>query len=284
MMTDFSRSKKMKAEYATKVSTFDELVYKLGLSAEVEDYYWYHTIDLGGGLVTPGCYDFRNLIDRFGFPEDMTGLAVLDIGPATGFFAFEFERRGAAVTVVELPSIEQWDMLHRDKDSVLQEMRKYHNASSNDELTLKHLHGPFAFCHRMLKSKVKRCFSTVYNLSPEILGADGFDMVFCGDVLPHLMSPIEALDSVAKVCKGTLYFTGTLVNFSLPLPVVFYRESIRDNRSWWKLSTRFIRSVLRDIGFEQTEIIAYHTISMAPSFRRFRRPVMRAWRGDERMC
>jgi hypothetical protein len=72
---------------------------------------WYHTIDLGNGLVTPGTYDNRKDLPRFQFPEDMSGMTVLDIGSATGYFAFEFERRGANIISVELPSIADWDML-----------------------------------------------------------------------------------------------------------------------------------------------------------------------------
>jgi hypothetical protein len=73
-------------------------------------YYWCHTIDLGDGLVTPGDYDYRSSLPLFQFPEDMRGMTVLDVGSATGFFAFEFEKREAVVTSVELPSIADWDM------------------------------------------------------------------------------------------------------------------------------------------------------------------------------
>ena len=44
--------------------------------------------------VTPGLYDYRATLDNFHFPENMEGMTVLDVGSATGFFAFEFERRG----------------------------------------------------------------------------------------------------------------------------------------------------------------------------------------------
>jgi len=36
-------------------------------------------------------YDFRQSLPCFQFPEDMRGMRVLDVGSATGFFAFEFE-------------------------------------------------------------------------------------------------------------------------------------------------------------------------------------------------
>ena len=71
----------------------------------IENYYWYHTIELPDGLITPGLYDFREALASFYFPDDMHGLRVLDVGSATGYFAFEFARRGAQVVSVELPSL-----------------------------------------------------------------------------------------------------------------------------------------------------------------------------------
>src|SRR5574338_709630 len=65
---------------------------------------WYHTIDLGHGVVTRGDYDLRPLLREYGIPASLAGKSVLDVGPGHGFFSFEFERRGAArVTTAELP-------------------------------------------------------------------------------------------------------------------------------------------------------------------------------------
>src|SRR4051794_14553803 len=75
---------------------FDERARLLGLG-DLSHYFWYHTIDLGNGLLTPGTYDFREGLAGYGFEENLQGWKVLDIGPATGFFSFEFERRGADV-------------------------------------------------------------------------------------------------------------------------------------------------------------------------------------------
>jgi len=76
---------------------------------DLRAYSWYHAVDLGRGLVTPGTYDHRSQVPAFRFPEDMSGMDVLDIGSATGFFAFEFERRGANVVSVDLPSVDDFD-------------------------------------------------------------------------------------------------------------------------------------------------------------------------------
>src|SRR5262249_52487216 len=65
---------------------------------------WYHTIDLGDGIVTPGVFDLRPIVPQFGIPDRLDGKTVLDVGPGNGFFSFLLEDRGAAVTTVELPS------------------------------------------------------------------------------------------------------------------------------------------------------------------------------------
>src|ERR1700756_1312935 len=58
--------------------------------------YWFHRIELTGDLVTPGWSDPQvDKIPYYGLPDDMTGMRVLDIGCAEGFFSFEAERRGA---------------------------------------------------------------------------------------------------------------------------------------------------------------------------------------------
>ncbi len=56
---------------------------------------WYHTIDLGNGVITPGEGDTPDRIPRLGMPGDLSGLTVLDIGAWDGAYSFEAERRGA---------------------------------------------------------------------------------------------------------------------------------------------------------------------------------------------
>src|SRR5262245_62521924 len=56
---------------------------------------WYHTIELGNGLVSRGFYDHRPVVNCYGLPDSLCGKTALDIGTADGFWAFEMERRGA---------------------------------------------------------------------------------------------------------------------------------------------------------------------------------------------
>jgi tRNA (mo5U34)-methyltransferase len=60
---------------------------------------WWHQIDLGDGLITPGPDPSPEKLKGLAFPEDLAGMAVLDIGAYDGFFSFEAERRGAARVV-----------------------------------------------------------------------------------------------------------------------------------------------------------------------------------------
>src|SRR5437764_13176122 len=70
---------------------------------------WYHTIEVAPGVVTPGAFDLRPIVDELPWP-DVRGRRCLDVGTYDGFLAFELERRGAAeVVAVDLPGHEHWD-------------------------------------------------------------------------------------------------------------------------------------------------------------------------------
>ena len=57
---------------------------------------WWHRIDLGHGIVTPGLDDSPVKLGTLSFPPNLSGKTVLDIGAWDGFFSFEAERRGAS--------------------------------------------------------------------------------------------------------------------------------------------------------------------------------------------
>lgn len=241
--------------YARQAKAFEVRVRELGCADLLANYYWYHTVDLGNGLVTPGDYDFRPIIQDFPFPEDMTGMHVLDVGSATGFFAFEFERRGADVVSVELPSLESWDMVAAERRAVLDALLAYHRAATVEEATRCHLHGPFDFCHRLLNSKVRRCYSTVYDLTPAKLGRDQFDLIYLGDVMPHLFSPLKALDVLASVCGRSMVLTMEAVP-SEKMSEMFFVGQSPDCRSWWRPNVTCARDMLKRVGFTSVDATA----------------------------
>src|SRR4029077_10922141 len=66
---------------------------------EIRGLSWYHTIDLGHGVRTPGFVDHRAQLPRYALPASMEGLRCLDVATFDGFWAYEFERRGATDVV-----------------------------------------------------------------------------------------------------------------------------------------------------------------------------------------
>src|SRR5262245_7259258 len=138
------------------------------IKRRVHEFEWYHTIDLGHGITTPGTYDLRPLVKHYGIPSSLAGKAVLDVGPGQGFFCFEFEKRDAArIATAELPS---WS--HHDASPVL---RRDFDRHDIDGATDAYLHGALSFVIEARASKIDRFFHTVYELSPENVGT--FDIV-----------------------------------------------------------------------------------------------------------
>jgi tRNA (mo5U34)-methyltransferase len=65
---------------------------------------WFHSFELPDGTRIEGCMPLawqRQRWSRFPIPADLSGKRLLDIGAWDGWFSFEAERRGAAVTSVD---------------------------------------------------------------------------------------------------------------------------------------------------------------------------------------
>jgi tRNA (mo5U34)-methyltransferase len=155
-----------------------------------EDLWWYHTIDLGNGVVTKGWFDCRPIVDTIGFPSSLAGKRCLDIGTFDGFWAYEMERRGASeVVAIDVLDHMQWDWPPSMDPSIAQQMGRAKNAGVG-----------FEVARAALQSKVERLELSVYDLDPEVHGQ--FDFVYMGSLILHLRDPIRALDAVRRVCPS----------------------------------------------------------------------------------
>ena len=254
--------------------------------------YWYHTIDLGDGLVTPGLYDYRATLDDFRFPEDMHGMTVLDVGSATGFFAFEFERRGARVVSTELPSLRDLDRFPGQTiESSLSKIERMifpdgldlesrRRGDSERELYRCLLDGPFQFCRERLGSKVERCYSTVYDLSAaNTRVAEGFDLIFVGDVLLHTLYPLKALAALAPLCRGELVLAQMLPEGPQEPPALMYAggdDPDEDHISWWLPNRSCLHQMLMKLRFRSVDDVGWHSGVLQPGGYPFRRAILRA--------
>jgi tRNA (mo5U34)-methyltransferase len=214
----------------------------------LEEIDWYHTIDLGNGVVTPGFVDHRDQVHLYGLPDSLAGKRCLDVATFDGFWAFEMERRGAA----EVIGIDVYSLA--DCDHPRNWGREYVTARPNE------IKGRgFAYAKRALGSKAQRRVLSVYELSPEKIGT--FDFVFMSDLLLHLREPLRALEAVWSVTRGEAIvadaYDRELEASGLPNSVRFLLGL--DDYSgcfWWNLTSTALEVMLKVARFKDVEKIA----------------------------
>jgi tRNA (mo5U34)-methyltransferase len=209
------------------------------LVREVGRYGWYHTIDLGDGVLTPGMFDHRPVVDRYLLPEDLSGMRCLDVGTMDGFWAFEMERRGAAeVVAADLGTVEELDWPARWRTRV---------EPALDETKA----GRFGLAHRALGSSVTRVERSVYELDRGSMGS--FDLIFCGDLLVHLKDPITAVQRLRAVCRGSAIVCNPVKRFPLGRRRPLAQLDGTDEFRWWLLSEASIERMLIACGFARVQ-------------------------------
>ena len=128
--------------------------------------YWWHSIDLGQGIVTKGFKTPETLqheLESLRLP-DLRNKTVLDIGAWDGFFSFEAERRGAKRIVAVDHYV--WS-LHLTKDSRHWRESKPGDANWPDKLPGKR---GYDTAHEALASKVETVVGDFMTMDLEPLG------------------------------------------------------------------------------------------------------------------
>ncbi len=208
------------------------------LRAEIERYPWYHTLDLGDGVVTKGMFDHRGVLDRYPLPADLTGLRCLDVATMDGFWAFEMERRGAAsVTAIDLDDPEDLDWPGS--------LRARHDKSLDETKGDR-----FVLAKRALGSSVERVIMSAYDLSPE-LGT--FDFVFCGDLLLHLKDPITPIECIRSVCTGSAVIANVIKRFRFQEKRAMAELDGINAFEWWTTNLEGLIRIVRAAGFSRVE-------------------------------
>jgi tRNA (mo5U34)-methyltransferase len=218
---------------------------------------WYHSIEVAPGLVTPGLFDLRPIVQRLPWPQ-VRGKRCLDVGTSDGFLAFELERRGASeVVAVDLPGHDGWDWEVRIGDLGTQ--------------YLNHVSGPkmgagFEVAHRLLSSSVVREPLSVYDLTPERLGQ--FEVVVCGSLLLHLRDPLRALAAIHSVCAGSFLSTNQvdlLRSLEHPRQPLIRLDGTSGITQWWLPNVAGHRQMLRSAGFELERESRLYSIPLGPA-------------------
>jgi tRNA (mo5U34)-methyltransferase len=212
---------------------------------------WHHSIDLGGGVVTPGgkslaiCNAEASLIfDRI----NLKGCTVLDVGAWNGVFSFEAKRRGAARVL----------------------------ATDSYCWSHPHIRGREAFeiARAALDIDVDAREIDVAELSPESVGE--FDVVLYLGVFYHRYDAIEALAKVARLAKHALIVETHLELREVDIPAMAFfpgSELANDSTNWWGPNEHCMMALLLGHGFNEIEISAH------PGGHN--RAIFHAWRSTE---
>jgi len=201
--------------------------------AEVDALRWYHTIDLGSGVVTKGVDNTPERLPRLRLPADLSGQSVLDIGAWDGFFSFEAERRHAARVVAS--------------DHYVWHGQGWGTGKGK---------AGFELARRVLQSKVEDVDIDPLDLSPERVGT--FDLVFFLGVLYHVPNPLLVLERVSSVTRGRLILDTVvdMVGISRPAAAFYPGQELNsDPTNWWGPNHAAVCGMLRAVGFTRVEVL-----------------------------
>jgi tRNA (mo5U34)-methyltransferase len=205
------------------------LIDPVQLRAEVARLKWYHAIDLGQGIVTPGADKSVRKLETIHLPARLDGLSVLDIGAWDGFFAFEAERRGAMRVVANDTHV--W----------------HHPAWGR---------AAFELARRARNSQVEDAEVEVLDLSPDKVGI--FDVVLFLGVLYHMQHPLLALERVASVTRRQLILEThvDMLGFRRPAAAFYPGADLKDDGSnWWGPNLAAVSGLLRTAGFKEVKLV-----------------------------
>jgi tRNA (mo5U34)-methyltransferase len=208
--------------------------------------FWYHRIELPGGVVTPGWAPVN--LEAYHVPKDLSGQRILDVGAWDGFWTFDALKRGARQVVAIDDFSDYMGLL---------------------EPGARRAWETFDLCREALGYDSERCQRrelSVYEVSPQELGR--FDSVFCFGTLYHLRHPLLALDRLAALCDRQIYVESAILDDYSPyrgglghgypggqMVVEFYPEDqyASNHTNWWVPTLHTLAHMLRAAGFQTVE-------------------------------
>lgn len=156
--------------------------------------YWWHSIDVGDGVVTKGhvSADYLDREFRMMNLPDLKGKTVLDVGAWDGYFSFKAEEMGATVTALDYVT---WslnlDKLNNGGFDTYQDV-----MNSIDSRKLAGMVG-LETIKRLKNSQVRACIGDFEKADEKYLGQ--FDITFFLGILYHLKNPLGALTTLANI-------------------------------------------------------------------------------------
>jgi tRNA (mo5U34)-methyltransferase len=197
--------------------------------------HWWHTIDLGDGVVTPGKDNSPAKLKRLQMPANMAGKSFLDIGAWDGFFSFEAEKRGSTNVLATDKFVWEGNLL-----PVMPRCSKEGFLTARD----------------LLNSKVRDMNIDPFEMTPENLGL--WDVVLLAGVIYHVKHPWLLIEKMAAVTREMLILeTETDCNLMRRPAIALYRkgELGGDDTNWCGPNIPALKNMLLDSGFRRIDVI-----------------------------
>lgn len=221
--------------------------------------FWFHSIDLGDGVVTPGrkpLLFIREEIEQMNLP-DLRGKSVLDIGAWDGAFSFEAERRGASRVLA---------LDHYAWSTDTSKHRQYADECEAKGIALSPFHlrpelwqpgkllgkKGFDTAHSILHSFVECMVADFITVDPMQIGQ--FDITFFLGILYHISEPLTALKRLRSWTKEMAIIETQAVYIpdleNVPLFQFFESSALgNDPSNWWTPNLAGLISMCKAAGF-----------------------------------
>jgi tRNA (mo5U34)-methyltransferase len=189
---------------------------------------WFHQIDFGNGIVSPGriaIETLRKQADVY-FRGGIAGKSVLDIGCWDGYNSIEAMCRGAS-RVLATDHFAWSDGCWGKREAF--ELARAHLAPAIEVMD-----------------------SVIHDLTTGRIGT--FDIVLFAGVLYHVRNPLRVLTSLAPLAKEVFIVETHLDARWVRRPaMIFYpgREQDNDPTNWWGPNAACVEAMLRDVGFAE---------------------------------
>ena len=192
---------------------------------------WFHSFELPDGTRIDGCMPLawqHQRWARFPLPADLTGKRVLDIGAWDGWFSFEAERRGAAVTSVDVVEFPNYFQIHKSLGS----RAEFRNLD-------------------------------LFEIPTAGLGR--FDIVLLLGVLYHVKYPLLALEIVCALATEVVIVESFVIDgpgwreHRDEIPTLEFYETDELNGqfdNWFGPSVAALEAMCRAAGFVRVELLA----------------------------
>jgi tRNA (mo5U34)-methyltransferase len=226
--------------------------------------FWWHSIDLGDGVVTPGQKTPEILTDELrglALPP-LVGRTVLDIGAWDGFYSFEAERLGAS-RVVALDHF-VWSLDRPQLEIYLAECAAtgVPPAPLDDVPQVWDDHHPgkrgFDLVHDATDSRVEAVVADFMTTDLDRLGT--FDVVLYLGVLYHMRHPLLALERVRRVTGAVAVIESQATYVpgleGYPHCQFFENDELNDDpTNWWAPNLAALQALARSAGFRRVEVM-----------------------------